>query len=447
MNARSIFFGFMILPLSCAIAGLAPAQTAKHSASSQQQAADAASRSQLAADLATFQRDPQDVSLRSRIVELAKSLNPPPAIPQLALDDFAKASTQLASASSPDDFETAAQLFEQIAVQCPWYAEAYFNAATAYSKANEYEPARRDLALYLAAVRPGIDTQNAELLRRSLDRKQAGQFQQALQQFAANPTDAARLHIIQLAQAAGTQPEIPEDARGHYVMAVVFANSAADSADYERAIAEYKAALLAAPWWGEVYKKLASVQSLAGKYDDAISSLIFYQAIQPNDARITQDEIYRLKALGRTAADEQAKKESAEQKSKLIEQQRQKELAVTEAMTYSVEGKWYQDSAQNGFFVGGESNPQCDYLVKQNGGRWDIKNSCIPRKRSITEVEVQPRQLRFKILGKDPEFPFSEIVITFTLSNDGQILEGRAVTYDNKFFQNGDHPVRWVRRK
>ena len=33
-------------------------------------------------------------------------------------------------------FETVAQLFEQVAVQAPWYADAYYNAAFAYAKAN-----------------------------------------------------------------------------------------------------------------------------------------------------------------------------------------------------------------------------------------------------------------------------------------------------------------------
>ena len=448
MNARSIFSGLMILPLSCAIALPALAQSAKHAAPSREQAAaDAASRNQLATDLADFQSNPQDATLRSKIIELAKSLNPAPAIPQLALDDFAKAVSRMAAASSADDSETVAQLFEQVAVQTPWYADAYFNAASAYAKANEYEGARRNLALYLAAARPGVDTRSTEQLRRNIDRQQAVQFQQALQQFNSNPSDAARLHVIQLSQAMGAPPEVPEEARGHYVMAVVFGNSATESADYERAITEYKAALMAAPWWGEAYKKLAGVQTLAGRYDDAISSLIFYQAIQPADARITQDEIYRLKALAKTAADEQAKKQTQEQQHKLILDQQQKERAATETMTYTVEGRWYEASAPNGYFVGGESNSQCDYLVKQTGGRWEIKNSCSPPKRSINDVEAQPRQLSFKLLGRDPGFPFSEVIVTFTLSNDGQTLEGRAITYDKKYFVSGDHPIRWIRRK
>lgn len=447
MKARSVFSGFVIFPLACAIVFPVQAQTSKHSAAQRPPAADSASRTQLAAELAEFQSDPQDAALRSRIIELAKSLTPAPAISQLAQTDFAKAGARMAAASSADDFETVAQLFEQIAVQAPWYADAYLNAATAYSKANEFDAAQRNLTLYQEAVRPGADTQNAELLRRSLERKQATLFQQTLQQFTANPTDAARIHVIQLATAMGAEPEIPEEARGHYVMATVFMNSAEDSADYDHAIAEYKAALLSAPWWGDAYKKLASAQTLAGKYDDAVTNMIFYQAAHPADTRATQDEIYRLKALAKSAADEQAKKQSEEQKRRTQEEQRKKELAVSEATSFTIEGRWYQDAAPSGYFVGGASNPQCDYFVRQFGGHWDIKDSCAPSKRTITDVEVQSRQISFKLMGRDADFPFSEVIVTFSLSNDGQTLEGRAVPYDKKFFIEGDHPVRWIRRK
>ena len=402
---------------------------------------------QLASELTEFQSNPQDLALRNRIVALAKSLNPAPEIPQLAEEDFDRAVSRMSSASNQDSFETVAHLFEQVAVQAPWFADAYLNAASAYAKANQYDSARRNLALYFESVHPGVDTRNAELLRRDLDRKQSLHFQEALQQFNANPTDAARLHVIQLAQALGTMPEVSEEARGHYVMAVVFGNSADDNADYERAITEYKAALLTAPWWGDAYKKLASAQTMAGHFDDAVSSLIFYQAVNPADARATQDEIYRLKALAKSAADDQAKKQEVAQQRKLLAEQKQNQRIATESMAYSVEGRWYPVLAPNGYFVGGESNPSCDYVVAQVKDRWEVKNTCTPSNRSISDVDVQPRQLSFRLRGKGSDFPFSQVSLTFSLSSDGQTLEGRAVTYDKSNFAFGDHAVRWVRRK
>jgi tetratricopeptide (TPR) repeat protein len=437
----------MFFPLLGAVVFVAPAQTAKHSAATRKPDPDAEARAQLATYVADFQGNPDDSALRTKIIELAKSLNPPPPIPQLAQDDFSKDVAQMASASSPDDLETVAQLFEQVAVQAPWYADAYFNAASAYSRANKFDSARRNLALYLAASRPGTDSRNAEQLRHELDHKQTLQFQQMLQQFAANPTDAARLHVIQLAQALGTQPEIPEEARGHYVMAVVYGNAATDSGDYDRAITEYKAALLAAPWWGEAYKKLATAQTLAGRYDEAISSLIFYQSVVPSDSRNTQDEIYRLKALGQRADEDEAKKQAEDQKHKLIQDQLQRDRASADSMQYTVEGRWYPVSAPGGYFVGGESNPNCDYVVTQGKKGWEIKSSCTPPARSVDSIQVEPRRLSFRLLGRDKEFQYSQITVALSLSSDGQTLSGTAVTYDKSFFAFGDHPVRWARRK
>ena len=161
------------------------------------------------------------------------------------------------------------------------------------------------------------------------------QLQEALQQFRANPSDYAREQIIKLAQSMRPAPAIPEEARGHYVMATTFAEKAKsdterakDSSDlklanagFERAIGEYKAALLAAPWWADAYKKLAIAQKAAGQYDDAVASLNIYLLFQPADARDAQDEIYKLKALKQTAMDDQTNQARRQQE----EQQRQRE--------------------------------------------------------------------------------------------------------------------------
>ena len=93
MNTRSILFGLMLVPLFCAVAAPAQVQT-KRALPSRQKAADAASRKQLEAYLADFRSKPGDATLRDEIVALAKTLNPAPAIPQLARDRFARATAQ-----------------------------------------------------------------------------------------------------------------------------------------------------------------------------------------------------------------------------------------------------------------------------------------------------------------------------------------------------------------
>lgn len=139
-------------------------------------------------------------------------------------------------------------------------------------------------------------------------------FTQYISDLQKNPNDnALREKIIKLAQEIKPAPAIPEEAREHYVMAATFVEKAKDNSGYERAIEQYKAALLSAPWWADAYKKLAISQKAAAHYDDAIASLNLYILTQPADARDAQDEIYKLKALKQSATEDQVKKQGEEQ--------------------------------------------------------------------------------------------------------------------------------------
>jgi hypothetical protein len=281
-------------------------------------------------------------------------------IPLQARTDFARATAQLKAASSADAFKAAATLFEQVAAQAPWYADAYFNAASAYAKTADYDSAKRNLAFYMAAVRPGVDTQKAEDLQSDMDRQQAAQqFQQALQQFQASPNDAARQQIIKLAQAMKTPPAIPEEARGHYVMAQAFKEKATESTGFASAIQEYKAALLAAPWWADAYEKLAIVQKAASQYDDAIASMNFYLLTQPADARDAQDEIYKLKADKQAAADQKA----AEERSKWEEQYSPQAIAAREQKKYD---DWLRSLNGARFFNSDGEGWSWTYVIRGN---------------------------------------------------------------------------------
>jgi tetratricopeptide (TPR) repeat protein len=149
-------------------------------------------------------------------------------------------------------------------------------------------------------------------------RAQTGNQQDTLKQYVAslqtNPNDTAlRGKIIALAQSMNPRPVISEKARHHYVVATTFAKKAKDDAErakdnsgleqaaagFERAIKEYKAALLAAPWWTDVYKKLAMAQEDAGQFDDAIASLNLYLLTKPADP---QGENYKLQTVRQLAA-------------------------------------------------------------------------------------------------------------------------------------------------
>jgi hypothetical protein len=195
-----------------------------------------------------------------------------------------------------------------------------------------------------------------------------------------------------------------------------------------------------------VYKKLASVQQAAGRYDDAIASLNLYELTEPADARDAQDEVYRLKALQRVAADEDAKKQAKEQQRRALAEKQLQDRAASQAGGYTVAGQWYDNPTQDDYFVGGQSKPECDYSVNQSAGRWVITNSCSRPTWAIDQIQVRAGEISFHLSGHDPGYPFTLVTVTLTLSDDGKSLAGQEAVYLNGTEHIGDHPIRWSRR-
>ncbi len=268
MNARAILLG--ILMLFASLAAQAQSQAAKSATAAHLPSPDAAERRQLVALLAEFRSDPGNAELRGQIIDLAKTLRPAPLVPQLARADFTKAAARLKAAAALEDFKEAAGAFERVAIQAPWYADAYFNAATAYTKSGDYDTAEHNLALCMSAVRPGADTTAAEGLQKEIDSKQLRlRFQRALQGYQNHPSESARAGIAKLAQQMQPQPVVPNDAKDHYTKAMALADGARnliveESAEiYNQAIAEFNNALLIAPWWADAERELAAAKATA----------------------------------------------------------------------------------------------------------------------------------------------------------------------------------------
>jgi hypothetical protein len=461
MNTRSLLSSLLLISLTASIVAQVPPTTkpaakpaakspAKPAAGARTQiSASLAARRQFDAYLLELQSKPDDANLRQKILALAKSMNPEPEISTLAQDSFSRATAQLKAAARPDDFKAAAKLFEQAAAQAPWYADADYFAGTAYARAGDFDGVRRNLELYQAAVRSGVEAGKAQELQRALDRHELDQqLTVAMQKFAADPSDAARAEIIKLVQTAKIQPEVSEQARGHYVTAVALMNAAEDNPTYEqRAITEFNTALLSAPWWAEAYKRLAAAQSAAGQFAGADASLNFYLLTQPADARAIQDEIYSLKVAELKAADEQAKKQVDEQRKMQLQDQQKNTQSAVNSGAFTFEGIWYDASTPKQYFVGGKDEPDCDYVIKKGGGHWSIANNCPHLKRSIDRIETQAGQFSFRLTGHDPGFPYSEVDVTFTLTPDGQKMNGRGTYYDKENFAAGYYSVLWVRRQ
>jgi tetratricopeptide (TPR) repeat protein len=107
-----------------------------------------------------------------------------------------------------------------------------------------------------------------------------------------------REKIVKLAAQAGSAPEIPEEARDHHARARKLFEAAETINDVGKAVDEYQAALLAAPWWPEANQDLGLALAAAQRPDEAIAALRLFLASQPggSEAAAMEEEIHKIEA-------------------------------------------------------------------------------------------------------------------------------------------------------
>jgi tetratricopeptide (TPR) repeat protein len=106
-------------------------------------------RDELKQMIEQLQKNPTDNAVREKIIKLATSLKPTPAIPEEARKPFVMGATVLKRASDPAGASKAVDLFTQALDIAPWFADAYYNRALAREAAGQYESAIDDLKFYL----------------------------------------------------------------------------------------------------------------------------------------------------------------------------------------------------------------------------------------------------------------------------------------------------------
>jgi len=110
------------------------------------------------------------------IVRLARSLTPPPAVPQEARDEMVKGMAAFKMAKRPEDFAEAEAHFSKASQLAPWIPEPYFNLALAQEKLayaqgqqHKFLDAKNSLGKYLLAVTDSKDTQAGKQKMAELD--------------------------------------------------------------------------------------------------------------------------------------------------------------------------------------------------------------------------------------------------------------------------------------
>jgi hypothetical protein len=96
---------------------------------------------------AQLQTSPDDTALRGRIIALAQTIAPAPALPDEAERRMARGTEAFKEAKSTADFQDAVKEFQQATLAAPWSGDAYFNLGLAQDKAGDYAGSLASLKL------------------------------------------------------------------------------------------------------------------------------------------------------------------------------------------------------------------------------------------------------------------------------------------------------------
>lgn len=99
-----------------------------------------------------LQKSPNDNALREKIIKLAPTLKPSPALPDAAVSFEGRAQFAFRSAKSEDDFLAAAREYEKAVAAAPWVLGYYTDLCTIYEKAGKFEDAKRHCGFYLIGL-------------------------------------------------------------------------------------------------------------------------------------------------------------------------------------------------------------------------------------------------------------------------------------------------------
>ena len=234
--------------------------------------------------------------------------------------------------------------------------------------------------------------------------------QQVLSQYISDlkksPNDfVLREKIVSHVQSMKPAPEVPEEARRHFIEGNTLIKAAKDQRGYGLARDAYQRCLLIAPWWAEAYYNSAVVLDLANQFDEAVNALKLYIASNPGEgeSRKAQDKIYEIEARKKLAA-----KETEESSPKAVSALKQNTF---EDLLRKIDGRRYIFRHNTGAVV----------LIDIRGKVF-LMGSILPNQ-SYQEAG------RFEITGRvssyvppQPQIPgwIRQVEGTYTISDDGE---------------------------
>ncbi len=148
-------------------------------------------RAQFKESIEQLQKNPDDFSLREKIIALARKVKPAPAVPEEGRKHFVQAVALQKDAKSPSDYDEAIAQYNQALLIAPWWGDAYYNLSVADEAAGRLDAAMVALKLFVATKPKEGDARQAQDRLYVLEAKQAKAAKaQAAQQDAARTEEA-----------------------------------------------------------------------------------------------------------------------------------------------------------------------------------------------------------------------------------------------------------------
>lgn len=164
-------------------------------------------RAQLQQYVTQLQAKPSDDALRTKIIQLALTLDPKPATPDDAIRLEGAAEYAFKNAKSNSDLADAAHQYEKALLIAPWLAADYFNCGVAYEKSGDDKAAIRAFNFYLSAAPNATDSTDVK--------KRIGGLQYALDQ-AASAEQERQAAVAEAERQRQYQAQLAEERRNLY---------------------------------------------------------------------------------------------------------------------------------------------------------------------------------------------------------------------------------------
>ena len=122
--------------------------------------------------LSDLQKNPNDYTLRERIIKHVQTMRPAPAIPEEAKKRLNRGMAAAESAKAENDYKDAIEEFRKAVTIAPWLGIGYRNLAVIQDKAGQYAQALQNLKLFLLTNPPAADAEAAKTLMDKIEYRQ-----------------------------------------------------------------------------------------------------------------------------------------------------------------------------------------------------------------------------------------------------------------------------------